>query len=957
MPIISGRSILFILLFALPIQTAEVVWFRDDAPQRFTSDANVHELTNYPFYDPPDHHPKGYLRFPDVFKPIPILSKIPAFPLRSESQNLIKSTNNTVEIPVLDDEAKQDEQISLVDQLATILPEKVQRDSFVDIVESRNKSLYQKMAELGAFLAKNSNTTGIDQQELLHEIVETEKQPENALKQLADSLKPEFRDIGMQIVDIQKNKTITELEKQKSQAVVLDNLADSAKTAMKDFDIFLRRSTRTRRQLYNNQNQPQMWNYHPDMYRNNMAMQAQPIVAETQKPSGTNFADLLTKNKFLMPTPLECIACNSEYPPKGFFPAEPTRPPGFFNYNNMDANFGPPRPPTTQPPPVFDVDLSEKPNWNNAFNERNRLFGKYVEKPKSEYELPMPTPINWNGGISNTMNNNVGFGQGFGGNYGRLAPFTGQRISDLKITRGDPPDYSFSVDRKQETMRPSQLFAQRPEQTSQAQIIQQATAYLQKQAQIPGQTASVPVQTEILQKTTEIQNTAPETHVSISETTLSQTPQISGIPIKTSMIGLSPSMPQAASTSAIGRFDTDIGRYDDGSSRNTHRFVIPTNILKEIAPEGETTPPPPTPRPTRPSPWGSNTGMSKNYRPPYSPPAETYVIPPPPNFVPPSNENSEPVHVPTGSRILTDEDSRPPVKSPSNTIILTRDGPADVAPARDMLPPTTPKPEDTTPYQSYPDYRQGLFPVPLNQRTEDQGEQPALNPDREIPNKDNRPEDLSLDRLGPQGYYGGGSNRYKQDNGKLSESGFRKDINDQTQWPSAVDDRRRNGFYDPSVRHGPASVNIHNQPLPPYGGTSRASGNPNVYKEGDDLSQSEPTHSRLDYGPLVAKEYTTALPWYLETTTVVTVPKIDVDERLMYPAERDGETALARTREALSEANLRIPQRGQIRPYFGPEEITRSRYTNENPAGTNIRDGTGKSRFVMIDLPNTSTIS
>ena len=122
--------------------------------------------------------------------------------------------------------------------------------------------------------------------------------------------------------------------------------------------------------------------------------------------------------------------------------------------------------------------------------------------------------------------------------------------------------------------------------------------------------------------------------------------------------------------------------------------------------------------------------------------------------------------------------------------------------------------------------------------------------------------------------------------------------------------------------------------------------------EGDDLSRSDPFSFYGRNEPM----FTTPIPWNTRTTTVIAVPSIDVDPKLNFPgnrAARPTEKEIIQNR--LTEDARRFPETGQIRPYYGPEEITRSRYVNVNPPENNLRDGVS-NRFVKIDLPNISSI-
>lgn len=212
---------------------------------------------------------------------------------------------------------------------------------------------------------------------------------------------------------------------------------------------------------------------------------------------------------------------------------------------------------------------------------------------------------------------------------------------------------------------------------------------------------------------------------------------------------------------------------------------------------------------------------------------------------------------PDNTRILTAENNNAKTPQAAETIILTKTGPSNGVEVQPTLSTTTTtQAPEVTPYTTYPDYRQILFPVPLNQAKADP--RPATWNGRK------------------QGMFGGGTNEYREDNGRIVEQEFYKDINNQNHWPSAVDDKRMKGYIDPSVRYGPV-VSLENSPKPPYQGTSRAS-EKQGYMEGDDLSSSDVIGSR-QWGMDIERSFTTPLPWNEQTTTIVSVPQIDIDSK------------------------------------------------------------------------------
>lgn len=151
-------------------------------------------------------------------------------------------------------------------------------------------------------------------------------------------------------------------------------------------------SRRDRRQL---KDDPEIWNYRSPMYAKpgtesfpaHMIPSAPivnvPPIPTAAPPTNGNYADKLTKNRFLMPTPLENRP--QEYPPRGFFPEESVRRPNFVpmtvDYNVPQVPlFEPPRTTTAPPPPTFGMDLSESANTRSkAFEDRNKLFQRGQE--------------------------------------------------------------------------------------------------------------------------------------------------------------------------------------------------------------------------------------------------------------------------------------------------------------------------------------------------------------------------------------------------------------------------------------------------------------------------------------------------------------------------------------------------------------------------------------------------
>uniref|UniRef100_A0A914QIM0 Uncharacterized protein n=1 Tax=Panagrolaimus davidi TaxID=227884 RepID=A0A914QIM0_9BILA len=899
-----NNYILFLLLINLfnAVISEYAYWQNGEGPIIFNDPPSIQEQTNFPFHN-----------------------------VQFETNN----PKNFVEIPSYERSSKNEREETIGDKINSLLPNQKEKQKVLEIVDSRNKSLLQKITELSRVFSKSSSRShGIDQSELFHDMVETDRKRQNTLHQLRKSLTPEFIDIADKIVKVEKNFSLSDLQKQAGHDNILGSLAASAKSAMKDFETFLKSSPRTRRQ---SQTGPE-WNMRSSMYVKPGTEGAYISDLPTAAPAtNNNYADMLTKNRFIMPSAVEK---QKFYPPAGFFPQEPTRPSVIFTGEEPYPipGFTPPPPFTTTAPAPFGQDLSETYN-DKSFADRNRLF----RKPERHYDddaIVYPPPQQQQRYYNNQLQQqqqppprwNI---------ETQLVEKAQQTIIHTKtpIT----PDLSrneLTVKNKVENVRvPPGTITNFSQQTI-------------SQASIPA--ISNPPRDQIITKS-HIETIRPAASgQSYGGSYTSNNNNIPSMDVRVSA-GSMPVVPASIiplSSGSIGRYETDIGRYDIGEGRQNLRFEIPQTFLQNIQSKipgiVEANPNPylqnvvnsygPV-NPHRQSPYGSNTGLPPNYI-PSNQPIGQYVPSdrqyPPGSYIPPEYQQKPSQGDIVNTRILTNEQFQPNIIPEPNTVVLKESSAENLDPSLTTTTTTTTEPPPLTPYTTYPDFREDLFPIPLNHAK-----------------SDNRPAGGTYIRR--QDMFGGGTNEYRQDLGRVSEK-IDKEINNQKQWPSAVDDRRVKGYIDPEVRYGPASppFSIENYPKPPYDGTSIAE-RPSGYMEGDDLSRTD-VIGGIPYGRTDAM-FTTPIPWNTQTTTIINVPSIDIDPKLDFPGNR----AARPTQKEIIENRLiedarRFPEKGQIRPYFGPEEITRSRYINENPPENNQKDGK-IHRYVKIDLPNSSTLS
>ncbi|KAI1728173.1 hypothetical protein DdX_00333 [Ditylenchus destructor] len=245
------------------------------------------------------------------------------------------------------------------------------------------------------------------------------------------------------------------------------------------------------------------------------------------------------------------------------------------------------------------------------------------------------------------------------------------------------------------------------------------------------------------------------------------------------------------------------------------------------------------------------------------------------------------------------------------------------------------------PYTTYPDHRADLFPVLDNHAKEDT--RPATGR-----------------RLGPQGRFGGGTNEYKEDWGHTAPN---RGINDRREWwekPPGAGTLIWNSSPLPPLNQYTSQVGIENMPPGPYPNRG-ASGQRRVIL-GDDLSENDPI-GHIQFGKTVNMEFTTPAPYLYgkQTTTVIGVPLVDVSVRPTDVAS-DGRGLVGRfigsgfnpTSERIM---LPTEQRreGRIDEYFGPEELTGSRYRQLDEVRQRDIGGTsgrGPNRYVKMELLN-----
>ena len=94
----------------------------------------------------------------------------------------------------------------------------------------------EKITDLSKMLTTSSKSSGLEQSEFFHGIVENDKARENVMYELRDSLNPEYKSIADELVIIQRNKTLSDNQKLNIQEDVLGSLTKQAKKALEGFE-------------------------------------------------------------------------------------------------------------------------------------------------------------------------------------------------------------------------------------------------------------------------------------------------------------------------------------------------------------------------------------------------------------------------------------------------------------------------------------------------------------------------------------------------------------------------------------------------------------------------------------------------------------------------------------------------------------------------------------------------
>ncbi|KAI1727045.1 hypothetical protein Ddc_04328 [Ditylenchus destructor] len=245
------------------------------------------------------------------------------------------------------------------------------------------------------------------------------------------------------------------------------------------------------------------------------------------------------------------------------------------------------------------------------------------------------------------------------------------------------------------------------------------------------------------------------------------------------------------------------------------------------------------------------------------------------------------------------------------------------------------------PYTTYPDHRADLFPVLDNHAKEDT--RPATGR-----------------RLGPQGRFGGGTNEYREDWGHTAPN---RGINDRREWwekPPGAGTLIWNSSPPPPLNQYVSQVGIENMPTGPY--LNRGASGQRRIILGDDLSENDPI-GHIQFGKTVNMEFTTPAPYLYgtQTTTVIGVPLVDVSVRPT-DVNSDGRGLVGRfIGSGFNPTSERIVfpteqrREGKIVEYYGPEELTGSRYRQLDEVHQRENGGTsgrGPNRYVKMELLN-----
>ncbi|CAD5216015.1 unnamed protein product [Bursaphelenchus xylophilus] len=237
----------------------------------------------------------------------------------------------------------------------------------------------------------------------------------------------------------------------------------------------------------------------------------------------------------------------------------------------------------------------------------------------------------------------------------------------------------------------------------------------------------------------------------------------------------------------------------------------------------------------------------------------------------------------------------------------------------------------TTPYPTYPDHRQEFFPKLAN-----------------IWHEDRRP--ASGDRLGPQGRFGGGTNEYREDLGGINDRRMPWEKN-----PSS-DLQQDKTIFEPLNKYSKnVAIETVNYPnAPPK--------EPSFPRYGDNKLISDPLGglSQNRYGKEYA-EFTTQTPQVPVKSSYIGVPLYPeygtgyggtrgtgpandlINKDIVRPGETD------KVQIPLSQHRIQQTIPSGDRPYYGPEEITRSRFRNIDQSDDLIIN---RHRHVKIDLLN-----
>ncbi|KAI6179211.1 hypothetical protein M3Y98_00585900 [Aphelenchoides besseyi] len=240
-------------------------------------------------------------------------------------------------------------------------------------------------------------------------------------------------------------------------------------------------------------------------------------------------------------------------------------------------------------------------------------------------------------------------------------------------------------------------------------------------------------------------------------------------------------------------------------------------------------------------------------------------------------------------------------------------------------------PEKVTPFTTYPNLRNDLFPQLVNHAHDDK--RPATGR-----------------RVGPQGTFGGGTNEYREDLGKITSKG----INDQRRpWELLPYRFEQQGNRPPNQDRSDVYLeNLRDRAL------SRADGR----GFGDDLSITD-RYAGIPMGRFGPEypEFTTKTPESRETTTLIGASyrhpePLYPEDGIRYRGQQGNGPASQSIGNAFNipdvATRVRVPESGMrelddgIRPYRGPEEITLSRYRDRSDALG------GRGRAFKLDLLN-----